>query len=103
MTWHQTEVYQERIKLIDDWLAGEFCSSALCQCYPIIQRTGYKLYRSLQTRRERIRSLSRLSIWWLKLGILTELQAVLLVTHEKIRRYFRHVEAFLSQNQAHVV
>lgn len=43
MTWNQTEVYQERIRFIDDWFADEFCFAARCERYQISRKTGYKL------------------------------------------------------------
>lgn len=43
MAWKKTNVRQEKLKFIGDWLKKEFTISELCQRYEISRKTGYKL------------------------------------------------------------
>jgi putative transposase len=43
MSWHKTDIKDEKVKFIGDWLKGEFTFKTLCERYRISRKTGYVL------------------------------------------------------------
>lgn len=52
MSWLKTNVKEEKIKFIGEWLKEEFTFSQLCQRYEISRKTGYKLIKRYETEGE---------------------------------------------------
>src|SRR6266480_7615139 len=42
MPWKETSAMDQRIKLIADWLSGDYCKSELCRIYGISRPTADK-------------------------------------------------------------
>src|SRR5436305_312649 len=48
MAWQETDVSEEKLKFINDWLKGEFNFSMLCKRYQISRPVGYALIKRYQ-------------------------------------------------------
>jgi len=45
MPWKETNVLEERMKFISDWLSGDYTMSELCRAYGVSRETGYEWRR----------------------------------------------------------
>src|SRR5213595_1007853 len=50
MPWKETSAMDQRIKLIADWLSGDYCKSELCRSYGISRPTADKWIGRYQQR-----------------------------------------------------
>jgi transposase InsO family protein len=48
MSWQETDISQEKLKFINDWLKDEFSFATLCKRYQISRPTGYALVKRYQ-------------------------------------------------------
>lgn len=49
MSWQQTDISQEKLMFINDWLKQEFTFATLCKRYQVSRPTGYALIKRYQS------------------------------------------------------